>query len=362
MAVDQSILDHFVVIPESAVVPPPRALSEHALFAVPESVRALEPVAEALYKYHTRDIDFPIFLDNSMFQAFSLCKYKGWMSYMRNIAAAGINIHLHFGGAFAKGLETVRLSFYAEGKHLDDAITDGLVAMWRTWGTYVPAKPTPKTIDRLECALIAYFNHWDPRTDYLQPYIGADKRPAVEFTFAVPIPGTRHPQTNEEILFVGRFDLLAQFAQDAYRGALFVDDEKTSTSLGPQWRDQWHLSSQMTGYTWASRTYGLPVAGAMVRGIGILKTEIKLDQVITMRDEWAIQRWLDRVRAQIAEMIECWQTRSWPQVLNAACGMYGGCTYRLLCEHQNPEDWLEGNYRHHVWNPLDKDDPLVVKS
>lgn len=361
MTTDQSILDHFVVIPESAEIPPPRALSDATLL-LPESVQALEPVQEALMRYTAGSIDFPIFLDNSMFQSFSLCKYKGWMGYMRNIAAAGINIHLHFGGAMAKGLETVRLAYYFEGKHLDDALTDGLVAMWKTWGDYVPIKPTPKTIDRLECALIAYFDQWNPATDYLQPYIGADKRPAVEFTFAVPIPGTKHPQTGEEILFVGRYDLLAQFAQDSYRGSLFVDDEKTSTSLGPTWRDQWHLSSQMTGYTWVSRTYGLPVAGAMVRGIGILKSEIKFDQVLTMRSEWAINRWLDRIRAQLVEMIDCWQSDRWPQVLNAACSMYGGCPYKLLCEHEHPEDWLQGNYRHHVWDPLSKDDPLTVKS
>ncbi len=347
-----NILDDFVV-PTEPAIEQPRPLEDRALL-IPDSVKVIPEVAKRL---HGADkLSFPIFIDNSAREAYSLCKYKGFISHLRHIVPISSNIHLHFGGAMAKGLETVRKSFYSGARSLEAAVEDGLVAMWKEWGDYEPNPDYkgPKTIDRLECALIAYFDHWNPETDHLQPYIFNDK-PAVEFTFAVPIPDVYHPETGEPMLYVGRFDMLAQLTTGGYKGGLFVDDEKTSTSLGQSWASQWDISPQMTGYVWAAKQYGLPVLGAMVRGIGILKNEIKLADKLTMRSQWQIDAWLAALQRTVREMIVCWQNDEWPQVFNAACNLYGGCPNRLLCSHSDPEAWMQGNYRTHVWDPLDKE-------
>src|SRR3990172_5087025 len=97
----------------------------------------------------------------------------------------------------------------------------------------------------------------------------------IEFSFAAAIPEVKHPETGDPILFCGRFDQLAE-----YNKMLFVEDEKTTTSLGEQWRNNWDLDSQFTGYVWGAKQFGLPVVGAIVRGIGLLKTKTTHQEVI----------------------------------------------------------------------------------
>ena len=54
---------------------------------------------------------------------------------------------------------------------------------------------------------------------------------------------------------------------------LYIEDDKTTSQLGSSWGAQWDMRSQFTGYAWAARQSGLPIAGIIVRGISILKTK-----------------------------------------------------------------------------------------
>jgi hypothetical protein len=42
-----------------------------------------------------------------------------------------------------------------------------------------------------------------------------------------------------------------------------------NSSLGEAWAKQWDLDSQFTGYVRAALEYGFPVAGVVIRGVGL---------------------------------------------------------------------------------------------
>ena len=81
----------------------------------------------------------------------------------------------------------------------------------------------------------------------------------VEIPFEVPLTVV----DGVEIMFVGRIDVLGR-----YNGYLVVDDHKTTGWLNEQWRQQWSMSGQISGYVWAARQlYNEPVIGAFVTGV-----------------------------------------------------------------------------------------------
>ena len=43
-----------------------------------------------------------------------------------------------------------------------------------------------------------------------------------------------------------------------------------NSSLGEAWAKPWDLDSQFTGYVRAALEYGFPVAGVVIRGVGLL--------------------------------------------------------------------------------------------
>jgi hypothetical protein len=286
-----------------------------------------------------------MWLDNTAREALSLCSRKGYYTHWRNIIPIEMSEHLVFGSAYAKGLEVARKAYYGQGLDQDEAILDGLIAAWKDWGHYIPPEKSIKTLENLERSFLAYFVHHDMATDYIRPLM-VDGTPSVEFTFAIPIPDVTHPETGDPILYVGRFDMLAEF-----RSGVWVMDDKTASQLGARWRNSWDLSPQMTGYCWACREYDFPVMGAIIRG-NSPQTEVKIEEVVTYRKDWQINEWLDRLVLDVKAAIQSWDSGIWPKALNAACNMYSGCPYRTLCLSRNPEAAIPGNYKHRVWDPL----------
>jgi hypothetical protein len=303
------------------------------------------PPSLAPYIKTQQPVTFPMWLDNTAREALSLCKRKGYYTHWRNIIPTHMSEHLVFGSAYAKGLEVARKGFYGQGLDADEAILDGLIAAWKDWGHYIPPEKSIKTLENLERSYLTYFQRFPMATDYIRPYMDSGE-PAVEFTFAIPIPDVVHPETGDPILYVGRFDMLAEF-----RTGVWVMDDKTASQLGARWRDQWDMSPQMTGYCWACREYNFNVSGALIRG-NSPQTEVKIEEAVTYRKDWQINEWLELLVADVKASITCWEQSHWPKVYNAACNLYSGCPYRALCTSRNPEDIIPVNYRHRVWDPL----------
>jgi hypothetical protein len=281
---------------------------------------------------------------------FVTCPTKFYWSSIRHEAPSPISIHLHAGATFARGIEAIRRAFYQEGKSLEDSYEIGCTAAMKYWGSYLAQDDEVKSLHRILAALDFYITEkWPLATDYLKPYIDGGKA-MVEFSFAIPLP-IDHPTTGQPLIYCGRADMIA-----SYNDVLFIVDEKTTTQLGPTWPAKWKLRAQFTGYCYAAKQFGYPVAGAVVRGISFLKGGYEGAEAIIYRPQWMIEQWYEQLLEDIHAMKNAFERERWGQNFDEACTMYGGCGYTRLCDSPNPEQWLRPYYERHIWNPLLQDD------
>lgn len=310
--------------------------------------------------------DFPEVFDSSMRSAFVSCPRSWLYGYLMSLRKAGQSIHLHFGGTLAKGLETVRRAYWQDGLDEIHAISAGLHEVIRAWGDFemtdqiASSRAGVKSLDACLDALYSYFEYFPLGGDQITPVM-IDGEPLVEKSFALPLPGTKHPITGDNIIFCGRFDLVGRF-----NDAVFIVDEKTTGSLGASWRTNWPMRGQISAYCWGARSFGLDVAGAIIRGVGILKGSIQFEQVVLSRPDWFVDQWIAQAARDINRAAEMWthakelETKTgrpfdaFDQAFDSACSSYGGCGYQLLCESENPDNWF-GDYVVSPWNPLHRE-------
>lgn len=294
--------------------------------------------------------EFPSIIDNTAREQFFTCPMKFRYSTIGKLQPLRKSIHLHAGGAYAAGLETIRKSFYDLGLSEEDSLLSGVDTCIRFYGDYEPSGTDVKTCERMVGALASYVVQYPLATDAIKPYRYSPTKSAIEFTFAIPLEECIHPVTREPILYAGRFDMLAERA-----GTLFVEDDKTTSQLGSQWSNQWDLNSQFTGYVWAAKQFDLPVAGAIIRGQSILKASYGHAQVVTYRPDWMLDRWYRQLVHDVNRAIACWEDNlTFDFSLGSACAAYSGCEFKTLCTARNPLDWL-AHYSQRHWNPTEKD-------
>lgn len=310
---------------------------------------------------------FPELIDNTCRSAFRKCEKYWYYQNILRIKPAEPSIHLHAGGAFAKGLEIARRSYYEQGMSSEDAIAQGVIAATSFWGDFPEYEHSNKSLSRTLAAIPYYFSVWKLEEDFIRPYVSGTGPHGIEFSFALPIEDENgnyilHPDTGNPVLYGGRFDMLAVVDSDtlpgAGRGTIFVEDEKTTSQLGDSWRKQWNLDSQFTGYCWAARSYGLPVAGAIIRGISFLKNGNGNAEAIVFRPEWQIARWHKELVRDVKRMIELYRQGDDDVSMaldKSICQNYGGCSYSILCESPNPDNWIPLHFVENTWNPMDKE-------
>lgn len=298
-------------------------------------------------------IDFPIALDSTIIAAFRSCPQKAYQEYFCHWKSREPSIHLHAGGAYASGLEAARRAFYEQGASVRDAEACGLEALIRAYGQFACPADSAKSLERMCGALEFYFTQYPLDRDAATPLLLPNGRRAIEFSFAIPLP-ISHPQSGDPLLYCGRCDMLVDFA-----GGIYVLDDKTTSSLGPQWSRQWNLRSQFTGYVWAAQQSGIDASGALIRGVSILKTKYETQQALTHRSPFLINRWYKQLLGDIRRMIDMWEATAatgnsdeFHFNLDHACNEYGGCPFTRVCESANPNDWLPMYFQRRVWNPL----------
>lgn len=292
---------------------------------------------------------FPHAIDNTIRSTFAHCQQKFFYSHLAKLSPASTSVHLHAGGAFAHGMEATRRAFYEQGMSPDDAIALGVGELIKFYGDYDPPPESSKSLARMAGALEFYFSCYQLGHDYIVPYQDAGGDHGIEYSFAIPLP-IAHPDTGEPLLYCGRFDMLGEHRTKA----LYVVDEKTTTSLGAQWSRNWNMDSQFTGYVWGAQQYGIPVAGAIIRGVSILKTKYDTAEAIIYRPQWQIDRWYAQLLREVEGMIEIYKRSKLPLygIDKHACNAYGGCPYERLCASPTPEQWLHPYYEINQWDPL----------
>jgi len=294
------------------------------------------------------DPAFPEVIDNTMLSVFKQCEKRFYYEHCIHISSAGISPDLHAGGAVAAGLEAARNAIYRDKLSTEQGVAEGIRVLTEFYGDYIPPERSPKTYLHCCDAIIAYFEMYPPETDPVQPY-ETENGMAIEFTFAIPTQ-VLHPVTGNPILYGGRADMVGNFGD-----AIFVVDDKTCKAAGKAWNDKWDLRSQFLGYSWACRYHGIKTTGSIVRGIKFLMGGVEvLPQVISYTEDWKIDRWFQMTNHMIQRMVWCWENNYYPQDLDEACNMYGGCQFKQLCKSNQPEVWMP-TYVTREWNPLDKD-------
>lgn len=296
---------------------------------------------------------FPSVIDSTLRASFVSCPQKFFLEYVSHWKPKTPSVHLHAGGAFAKALEVARIAFFKDRRPADEAVALGLQALLETYGSFECPPDSAKSCERMLGALAYYFDQYGLETDNATPIELPGGATGVEFSFAEPID-VLHPETGDPILYCGRMDQIVNYA-----GGVFGEDDKTTSSLGASWSQQWDLRSQFTGYTWACQRAGIPLQGFLVRGIAILKTKFDTQQALTYRPAWMIERWYNQLNRDVRRMIECWKEGYWDYNLDGACTEYGGCTFRKVCLAQNPKAWLETDFERREWSPLTRKEELL---
>lgn len=269
--------------------------------------------------------------------------------YVLRLSPKAISPDLHGGGAVARGLEVFRRDFYGEGKTLDESIRGMFLAFTKFWGDYEPPEKHKKTYVNMFNALLSYVEHYPPEKDHVQPHRTSNGAPAVEYTFAVPLP-INHPETNLPLIYGGRFDMIGEMANE-----LWIVDEKTTGGFGPKWSEQWVMRSQFIGYTWACRLYEYPqLQGAIVRGIAILVKEFRHLEAIVQIPQWQVDRWYENMIRTVQRMVDAYTSNIWDMDYGNTCSSYSGCSYNMLCTAPRPEIWYN-EFEERIWNPLAKD-------
>lgn len=322
-------------------------------------------------KVSAPSVIFPRVLDYTMLSTWKTCPHKFFREHVQGLRRARPNIHLHFGGAVAKGLEVARRGFVSHGD-AKDAVTDGCEAVIAAWGTafddFTPVTRTErnKTLANALLALQEYFREW-PLDDEDVTIHTHNGEPCVEFSFALPIPGSRHPDTGEPLLYAGRFDFIGDYQRSIYG----VDDKTASVDpRNDMWRNQWKLRGQFSGYCWGAREYGMSMKGFLVRGMGILTDSVRCGQVIVARPPWMVDAWLRQMQVDIANMCEQYYllldqnkhrptdlkfAHAFSQSFADACADFGGCSFLDLCASKDPSVWY-GEYVERRWNPLTREE------
>ena len=297
---------------------------------------------------------FPHVIDSSLISAFRSCPQLAFREYFQHWKPRSKNVHLHAGGAFARGLEVARQTYYEEGRTSEAALEAGLFALLQAYGNFECPEDSAKSATRMAGAFEYYFSQYPLGTDRATPHKMPGGKSGIEFSFVEPLDNF-HPETGDPILYSGRFDMIVDYA-----AAVYGEDDKTASQLGAKWVQQWDLRSQFTAYCWGAKKGGVPLQGFLIRGISILKTKYETAEAITYRPQWQIDRWYDQTFLDVERMKVMWATGQWDYDLNESCNHYGGCPFRKICLSQDPDPWLAAGFERRRWDPVTRTETLLL--
>ena len=303
--------------------------------------------------------EFPTLLDSTMLSCFDSCERKFFYEFICHLAPLAISPHLHAGGAFARGIEIVRRSYYEQHRPLPAALADGARALITFHGDFNPKLAPIKSCENMLAALYSYFETYPPATDPYQPLIFPSGKPAVEFTFAIPTE-VSHPETGEPLLYAGRADMIALYNDSL----MCLVDEKTTGSISTKWADKWAMRGQFMGYCYAAQQSGYPISHCLIRGIGILKTKFSHIETLEHYPNFQLDAWWRTLNIKLERMVAAWESgladdinalaRSYIQSYGDGCSSYAGCMFLDLCTSPDPTQRFS-SYQERHWNPIEKD-------
>lgn len=308
-------------------------------------------------------------IDNTALDAYMSCptKYLYSMEFGRRHGGA-LAPSLAFGTTWHAILD----AHYKTGGD-PDAVRKAAIMSWQPHNN-------PDDHRTLERALSSYdqyistWGHHDKEAEGWGSTVGYPTAPVVEMATDIWWPGAPHP-------YAGKIDRVIE-----YQGLYYIEDHKTTSSLGPRFFHQFDPSNQMMGYAaLAELLTGLPIAGVRINAFGVLKTQSKFERKTIPYSKVRIDAWkrnyafwIERLEGsyQILEnrlhnpagpqslqdglgMLshEEWDEvceSAFPRNFNACAGKYGQCQYSEVCTQapQLRRRTLEFEYDVLPWDPM----------
>lgn len=287
---------------------------------------------------------FPHLIDNSMLKALRTCPHKALRGRLQGLQPKrDASIDLHFGKAFASGIEAGRRIFYEQHQSQKVAQGHGIAFAIEAYQENLPPIParSNKTLDRLVACMRAYWLAFPLGEDGLTPIPGGIEH---EFKFLLPF---FHPVDNQPMYYGGKCDMLATDSV----GRLVVVDEKTAgANLSDAWMMQWTMDPQMTGYIAALQVDGRPLR-ALIRGIstGVSISTVEVD---VFRTQHQLDQWHAQMLREVERMFTLYADGHWDRMFGNACVEYGRpCEYQPLCTSPNTQQLITENYTVAFWSP-----------
>ena len=274
-----------------------------------------------------RRAEIPKIWDNTMRSMFVSCPRKLYFFLRRfTYANADVPIYFTFGRAAHAGLLTWHTSTVADPYMRAAHAVSNAEALWD--GEAAVDNPPTNTKANLRAKLLAYAEEYGPTEDWSFIPRGGEA-------------GWIWP--------LGKWELAG--AMDGYvnwpgRGIFALEHKTTSQYLIPNYREQWHFATQISGYVWYLHQI-LPkeeIFGAM---INLITKNIKgprskwkypeFDRELIRKLPWQLEKFEEDFIHDLSEAERCWNDWSFPQrgMTNAAqCTGGPGmspCLFRGIC-------------------------------
>ncbi len=217
-----------------------------------------------------------------------------------------------------------------------------------------------RTCDRLIDVIKAYNVQWPVKAEPFEVVEGTIELPfkLLLGTAALESDITTHAGTFHvsavDIYWTGRIDSIVNY------GVPLVLDHKTTSVLGPTFFDDFVLSSQMLGYTWAARKLGYDVQGLLLDVLALRKPsrtgtiqEFQRQRYFYNQDH--IDEWEKDTFTLIIDFLEHLCRGYFPKSTKWCFGKYGRCQYWDVCTQRpaNRSAMLQSDlYKDVTWSPL----------
>jgi hypothetical protein len=138
-------------------------------------------------------------------------------------------------------------------------------------------------------------------------------------------------------------------------GALYIEDDKTTSQLGLNFTRSMKLRSQFTGYKWACDQLGIPARGIIIRATQVGRSGFTFAEITETRPPHLVEQWYWQLKEDVEDMVRMWERAQFSPNLDDSCGSYGGCPYLDACLSPEPDTTVSKFMVPNLWDPLAKE-------
>lgn len=306
-------------------------------------------------------------IDNTSLEHFTTCARAAEYRLVHsregrsNMAAKNFGLGKHhylearLRGATTREAEEIMIAFFnAQGSLEDGEWRNGTYAIdgMRAYETYWQHNTlVPLTEDG---ALLVEVPFRLPLCDITMP--DAPLYP-MEQLFATPVPSGIPIPWTVRVFWTGKIDLVTNI-----NGMNLVSDHKTASLIGPSFFDDFLLSHQTIGYTWAARHLWphLDIIGLYLNVLGSRKPSKsgvmhEFHRRVYIYSEAHIEEWLKDTQLLVADFLSHLSRGYFPKETKWCMGKYGTCQYHMTCTalpSARPLAISTALYQDVTWSPL----------